>query len=133
LNLHGSFRLKICCPSLQLSCGASCCDNCCGGGCYPCCSPCGGYGGYGCGGYCGGADCSGQVPGPWYAYWPNAAGVMTGPAYPNWTLADHFQVSAPIYPYWPASPSPYYPATANDFGGGAYQPVGYYPGYWYGR
>ncbi len=62
---------------------------------------------------------------------------MTGAVYPNWMYDDHFQVSAPIYPYWPGSDTPFVATVANASGGltasSSFQPAGYYPSYWYGR
>ena len=81
-----------------------------------------------CGGGCGfggcGFGCSGAAPGPWYQYWPNQNGVMAAPStYPGWRYDNNFQTPAPVYPFWGNAASQ----------GGSYQPVGYYPSYWYGR
>ena len=82
--------------------------------------------------------CPPDFPGPWYTYWPyNNPGVMTSPSEtPGWVYDMHFQTPAPLYPYCPSAvaayngangyaPNPPYPATG-------FQPVGYYPNYWYG-
>jgi hypothetical protein len=119
-DLSGCWRLKICFAS-----SVKCCYE-------PfCCSPGGGGGGGGC--Y--GGDCSGQVPGPWYLYWPSAGNpyVQTAPqAYPGWTYDNNFQAPAPVYPFWPTAPRPY-AASAYGTQYTNYQPANYYPSYWYGR
>jgi hypothetical protein len=89
------------------------------------------------------ADCiranlnTGLVPGPWYTYWAYDGGCsMSSPyATPCWTYESNFQTSAPIYPYWPTSPTPAtqignYP---TPYSLNSFQPGGYYPSYWYGR
>jgi hypothetical protein len=123
VNLSGGFRLKLCYAGF-LNCS---CEP------FPCCAnPCGGCCG---GGY---ADCTGNAPGPWYLYWPYGGGnVMTGPVVAGWTYDSNFQQPAPIYPYWPArapvaafAGTGFAPATYPTQ---AFQPVGYYPSYWYGR
>jgi hypothetical protein len=127
-DLSGCFRVKICAAGALKCCRESfCCNQCCpgpGGG--------GGYGG-GYGGCCGGGqDCSGNVPGPWYTFWPySGQPYMTSPyATEGWVYDNHFQLPAPVYPYWPpnvtAAPPP-------PFAAPAFQPVGYYPSYWYAR
>src|SRR5947209_4739373 len=69
-DLQGCWRIKICVA------GNICCNHspfCCNG---PSNGP-----------SCAGENCSGQVPGPWYQYWPyNGQGVMTAPqTYAGWT------------------------------------------------
>ena len=104
-------------------------------GCAHCNGPagCGGYGG-GYAGGCPGNNCSGQVPGPWYTYWPyNGQPYMSSPyEQPGWVYESNFQVPAPVYPYWPAAANqPAREAMASAAGG--FQPAGYYPYYWYGK
>jgi len=135
-NLQGCFRIKVCAVGF-LKAWPECFG--------PCCAPCGSPG---CGatataptGCCGGecwGGCSGQVPGPWYTYWP-APGVpmMTSPYTTDaWTYINHFQTPAPVgFPFWPATASP--TAFAADNGANPYaapvQPASYAPAYWYGR
>ncbi len=126
LNLQGGFRLKIC----GSCCFKAWCDQAC------CPSSCGSCPG-GCGGGC--YDCSGQVPGPWYTFWPTGnTGMMTSQyAQQGWVYENHFQTPAPVYPYWPQSPTPFsaapgYPAPSQYMNTG-FQPAGYYPTYWGGR
>jgi hypothetical protein len=130
LNLQGGFKLKICASTCfkawcDHSCASPGCGSCPGGGC--------GYGGGGC------YDCSGQVPGPWYTYWPTpGTGMMTSPySVAGWTYENHFQLPAPVFPYWPQSPTPFtaapgYPDPSQLLNTG-FQQAGYYPTYWYGR
>jgi hypothetical protein len=131
-NIQGCWRLKI-----GFSCNTHCfkeplCCNC------PPCGSCGYGGGYG-GGGCADGGCSGQVPGPWYTYWPyGGQNVMTSPVnYPYWVYDMHFQTPAPVPPYYPVSPTPFsgqqgYTQT-GQFPYSGFQPAGYYPSYWYGR
>jgi hypothetical protein len=82
---------------------------------------------------------TGIVPGPWYTYWPYGGGcTMTSPyENPCWVYENNFTMSAPIYPYWPASPTPYSvlssPGRPTAYPTSGLQPGGYYPSYWYGR
>jgi hypothetical protein len=129
-DLSGCFRVKICAAGAMKLCRSPfCCDQCgpSGGGGY------GGYGGYagGCPS-CPGGDCSGQVPGPWYTYWPyNGAPYMSSAyATQGWVYESNFQLPAPVYPYWPAGAAQAQPA---PFSAPGFQPAGYYPSYWYGR
>ncbi len=131
LNLQGCFRVKICGTGfLKAWCEPF----------GPCCAPCGtgGCGAGGCG-YGGGAvasydACHGVVPGPWYTYWPyGGQPYMTSPVQtPGWVYDMNFQTPAPY-------PNPYlgFGAVAANPAAAAYnvgfQPVGYYPSYWYGR
>ena len=122
-DLQGCWRVKICAAgSLKCATEPFCCNQCCPGG--------GGGGGY-CGG-CPGGDCSGQVPGPWYTYWPyNGAPYMSSAyATQGWVYESNFQLPAPVYPYWPAGAAQAQPA---PFSAPGFQPAGYYPSYWYGR
>ena len=107
-NIQGCYKLKI-------WAGASfCCSHGCGSG-----------------GCCPGGNCSGEVPGPWYTYWPNGGGGMTSPyATEGWVYDMNFQLPAPVYPYWPAGAGQ---AQAAPFSAAGFQPAGYYPSYWYGR
>jgi hypothetical protein len=134
LNLQGCFRLKFCAAG-ALKCWTEpfCCAP-----CGPCYAP--GLGGGGGGGGCAGGNCmgcNGNVPGPWYTYWPSdGSGYMTS-AYENpaWTYDMNFQVPAPVYPYWPAGGYAYSPPTTSPTltPTTGFQPAGYYPSYWYGR
>ena len=138
LNLQGCFRLKLCASGFLKAWHepfGPCCTAPCGGppagGCAT--GACGAPGGYGYAmGNCPGQDCSGQVPGPWYVYWPYTNPyVMTAPQeYPGWVYDMHFQTPAPIFPFW--SPVAY-PGGGTAAGGAGLQPVSYYPSYWYGR
>jgi len=131
-DLQGCFRVKICAAgALKLCHEPFCCTPGGSGGGY--CG--GGGGGDGGGGYCGGCpgqDCSGNVPGPWYTYWPSGGQpyMTSNYATPGWTYESNFQLPAPIYPYWPqgAGQTQQAPYSAPGF-----QPAGYYPSYWYGR
>jgi hypothetical protein len=127
-DLQGCWRIKICAAGSMKCCReAFCCNQCCpgpGGG--------GGYGG-GYGGCCGGGqDCSGNVPGPWYTFWPyNGQPYMTSAyATQGWVYDNNFQLPAPVYPYWPTNVTA---APAAPFSAPGFQPAGYYPSYWYGR
>jgi hypothetical protein len=123
-NIQGCFRLKICAAGSLSCCREAFC-------CTPCC-PGGGYGGGGyAGGCCAGQDCSGNVPGPWYTYWPyGGQPVMTSPnATQGWVYDNNFQLPAPVYPYWPTMAAP----REAPFSASGFQPAGYYPSYWYGR
>jgi hypothetical protein len=86
------------------------------------------------------ANCNtGIVPGPWYTYWPSDGGYVMTSQYANccWTYESNFNTSAPIYPFWPTSPTPYTTLSGNDFPSSfpatGFQPGGYYPSYWYGN
>jgi hypothetical protein len=122
-DFSGCFRVKICAAG-ALKCVKTpfCCDQCC---------PSGGNGGNCYGGGCPGGDCSGQVPGPWYTYWPQGgAPYMTSQyATQGWTYDSNFQLPAPVYPYWPNAAQ----TRPAPFSAPGFQPAGYYPSYWYGR
>ena len=138
-GLKGGFNIKICATGCLVPYCSSGCDTGCG------------YGG----------GCPGNIPGPWYLYWPADGGGMqqcaNGYGYGggNWTLDRHFATAAPTgYPYYPSpmymsqhqAPAPtaypYWPSQAAGFGANygyrapqapVFQPVSYYPSYWYGR
>lgn len=127
-NLAGSFHIKICATG-KLNCWKEPFSSCGGGG--------GSHGG------CGGCyDPSGlQAPGPWYLYWPygGAGQPMAGaPAYGGaWDYSMHFNAPAPMGSPYFAAPLTLPPGFGAGSGGGApapaYQPVSYYPQYWYGH
>ncbi len=122
LNLSGCYRLKLCFACKN-------CISCSPFSCCPCPSPGegGGCASGGCGpfGGCSWGDCAGQLPGPWYTYWPQpGTGMMTSQyAYPDWNYQYNFQTPAPVFPgYGPGAVAPVAAVGAAT-----------YPNYWYGQ